>query len=85
MPRLRDIARKEVRVEMGAVTPETAERLLSEYEGLVRMIALGFPTVEQDELHPPGNSHDPFSDRPEAEAMEHLRRVWPPPADDEAS
>lgn len=54
MPRLRDIARKEVRVEMGAVTPETAERLLSEYEGLVRMIASGFPTVEADELHAVG-------------------------------
>ena len=41
--------------------------------------------VEQDELHPPGNSQHPFSDRPEAEAMEHLRRTWPPLADDGAT
>lgn len=38
--------------------------------------------LEQAERHPPGTSHYPFSDGPEAEAMERLRDAGSPPADD---
>lgn len=53
-PRVADIARKAVRVDMSSIPPATAVRLLAEYEPLVRRIASTFPTLEAEELHAVG-------------------------------
>jgi RNA polymerase sigma factor (sigma-70 family) len=54
VPRIRDIARKEVRVDMGAIPDGTAAELLAEYRSLIGRIAASFPTVEADELRAVG-------------------------------
>ena len=54
MPRIRDIARKEVRVDMSGIPPGTAAELLTAYGGIIARIAATFPTVETEELRAVG-------------------------------
>lgn len=54
MPRIRDIARKEVRVDMSEIPAGTAADLLTAYGGIIARIASTFPTVEADELRSVG-------------------------------
>ncbi len=54
VPRTRDIARQEVRVDMAGIPADVAAGLLGDYGGLITRIAGGFPTVERDELRSVG-------------------------------
>ena len=54
VPRIRDIARKEVRVDMGGIPAGTAAELLTAYGGIIARIAATFPTVETEELRSVG-------------------------------
>lgn len=54
MPRPRDIARKEVRVDMASISAADASQLLAQFGPLVRRIAGDFPTVDSDELEAVG-------------------------------